>query len=166
MSKLIDEIDNPFWQFSVNLYKDKRVQRVLLNLQQLHSLNINSILFSLWLAAENIKLTSSEFLFIIKKVDMIQTDVTSKIRQIRNTIKHKLSLENKVANYQFYQNILTLELESEAVQQFELYQAVMVKMTSLSIKSSKINPKKYLNLLVNDKFVFDDLLNCIKSSKK
>ncbi|MCF6775375.1 TIGR02444 family protein [Thiotrichales bacterium 19X7-9] len=160
MSKILDEANNPFWQFSLKLYKNKQIELSLINLQEQYDLNINCILFALWLAYANIQLQSGEFQDIIKSVKVIQSTVTKPIRKARKTIKLNQSQYPDI----FYQNLLQVELESEALQQQTLYQSVSHDKNKQTNKYNNLYIKKYLKILYFDINIFNDLLSCIDNS--
>ena len=43
-------LDNEFWRFSLEVYQDEEVQRLCLSLQDDYGLDVNVVLFCLWLS--------------------------------------------------------------------------------------------------------------------
>ncbi|TNF65369.1 MAG: TIGR02444 family protein [Gammaproteobacteria bacterium] len=144
MSSILDEVNNPFWQFSLKLYKNKQIESALINLQEQYDLNINCILFALWLAYVDIQLQPNEFQDIIKSVEVMQSNITKVIRKARKSVK----LNQSQYPDMFYQNLLQIELESEALQQQKLYQLAS-KFKQTEIKINSLLAKQYLKWLFN-----------------
>ncbi len=83
-------LDNPFWHFSLSIWKNKALQSSLLSLQDEQSFRINLILFSMWLGLEN-KLIAAHLESIEKETQSWHEQVVAPLRRIRKTLpKHPL----------------------------------------------------------------------------
>lgn len=120
MDQFLNKKENKFWQFSLQIYQNPKVKKQLLTWQDHYDLNVNCLLFSLWLKKEGLNLDQAIFIKIIQEVKLTQETVTKPLRTIRKQIKKDPLFNNKA----LYQSVLQAELESEKSQQNTLYQSV------------------------------------------
>lgn len=81
-------VDNfPFWSFSIDRYMRPGVSTVCLNLQARHQLDVNIVLFSLWLADQNYAGDQNSFVALIAKAEELHTNVVRALRLVRQKLK-------------------------------------------------------------------------------
>lgn len=127
--ELIVQLDNPFWQFSIRLYKDKDIRERCLYLQNTKQANVNLLLLSAWLAYAVEPISEHEFRKACNSIADWHIAVTEPLRTTRCYLK-TISAEDYIDA--MYQQLLADELNSEAYQQHKLYQFFINKQKSHS----------------------------------
>ena len=109
---------NPFWQFSVNLYKNEPIKYACLYLQNTQDININLLLFLLWVAKTTRGAVSEKQLTQISdRLDYWHSSITIPMRKIRT--KDILQVEQ----YRHVRRaVLSAELFSDQLEQAILYE--------------------------------------------
>jgi len=115
---LSDDLDNPFWQFSLKIYQHEKVKEACLSFQNQEGINVNLLLLCCWLAYGVEEISQFEFHQACSRITAWQQQVTHPLRQIRQYLKTTQEA-HWVKN--FYQHVLVDEISSEAYQQFILY---------------------------------------------
>lgn len=116
---LINALDNPFWQFSLKVYSSPDVRQHCFTLQNDWQANVNLILFSCWAAYALDDLDDGEWLAACRSIDDWHEPVTVALRQIRHYLS---SHKEQELTGQYYNQVLNLEITSEAFQQKKLSQ--------------------------------------------
>ncbi|CEG58654.1 TIGR02444 family protein [Legionella fallonii] len=137
---MINELTNPFWDYSLTLYAHEEVRQLCLDLQDSYNANVNIVLWCCWYAAEK-GLVSQE---LLQQILMHNTPwhqhVTCQLRHARQWLKKNQS--NELVE-PYGQQILQLEITSEAFQQKQLYEL------SLAQKKTNHNHNKVEAARVN-----------------
>lgn len=107
--------DNPFWQFSLAVYKNKEVETLCLQLQDDYQIEVNTLLFSIWLATQGRKFDASLLTQNPRLLDW-QINIISSLRKTR------LSIAQHEKNHPLYQEVKSLELAAEQEIQCILWQ--------------------------------------------
>ena len=115
---LIDELDNPFWQFSLKIYQHEEVKEDCLWFQNQEGANVNLLLLCCWLACAVEEISQREFNEACLLIDSWQQHVTQALRRVRQYLKNAQRTDWVK---HFYQHVLADEISSEAYQQFILY---------------------------------------------
>lgn len=79
------QLDNDFWQFSLSIWQDKKIQEALLRLQDIQHLRVNLLLFSMWLGIER-KSISHHFIMALKSTEAWHQRVVSPLREVRKAL--------------------------------------------------------------------------------
>ena len=79
--------DFPFWSFSIDRYMRPGVSRLCLNLQERHQLDVNILLFSLWLADQDKAVDHELFVQLIQGAEEFHTNVVKPLRHTRQRLK-------------------------------------------------------------------------------
>lgn len=143
---MIDALINPFWNYSLKLYAHEEIKSLCLSLQDSYKANVNIVLWCCWYATEK-GLASQE---LIEEILMHNTPwqqhVTCQLRQIRQWLKNNQSNE-LVEPYR--QQILQLEITSEAFQQQQLYEFSMTqkKTDHNKMDAVRVNLQRYFTTL-------------------
>lgn len=78
---------NPFWQFSLQLYSQAGVLEACLSLQDRFGRPVNWVLWSLWLASQQQRLTEQVLVRAGKELHPWQQQVLQPAREVRRQIK-------------------------------------------------------------------------------
>ena len=108
---------NPFWTFSLGYYRGAGVSEACLELQDNCGVDVNVVLFLLWLATQKRQVAETEVRRIAEKVRPWQADVIAPIRALRRKLKGDAPLLDKGAAELFRTKIKAVELRSERLQQ-------------------------------------------------
>ncbi len=108
---------SPFWTFSLGYYRGAGVSEACLELQDNCGVDVNVVLFLLWMASQKRALAADEVRALADKVRPWQVDVIGPIRALRRKLKTDAPLLDKGAAELFRTKIKAVELESERLQQ-------------------------------------------------
>jgi uncharacterized protein (TIGR02444 family) len=111
----------PFWTFSLGYYRGAGVSEACLELQDNCGVDVNVVLFLLWMASQKRRLAADQVKLIADKVRPWQLDVIGPIRALRRMLKTDAPLLDKGPAELFRTKIKALELESERLQQEAMY---------------------------------------------
>jgi uncharacterized protein (TIGR02444 family) len=113
--------DTPFWRFSLAFYRQAGVAEACIALQDDCGVDVNLMLFLLWLAAGGRQLSMDN----VKELDAAVRDwrelTIIPIRDIRRKLKAAPTLVEAGKQEAFRTKIKTVELEAERLQQEALY---------------------------------------------
>jgi uncharacterized protein (TIGR02444 family) len=113
--------DTPFWRFSLQFYRRAGVAEACIALQDQCGVDVNLLLFLLWLAANGRQLSAAD----IKQLDdAVRTwrDLTIiPIRDVRRRLKSAPTLVETGKQEAFRNKVKAVELEAERLQQEALY---------------------------------------------
>ncbi len=125
-------LDNPFWQFSLGIWKNTHCQTVLLDLQNKEHWAINQLLFACWCGLKkcNTKHLSASALI---QAQQWQQDWVSPLRNQRQ------NLRNQSWQKQLKQALQQVELFAEQVEQGLLFIAYDTKPNTLMSVNSSLN---------------------------
>jgi len=127
-----DPLNNPFWQFSLDVYAHADIAPKCLHLQEKHQIDVNLILFGLWLGYEGWlipdKVIAQE---ITKNVAQWRTDVIIPLRRYRVNFQ---SLNKGLSNKKnpLRKQLKKLEIDAEQVEQAILYELSQQKTLKLT----------------------------------
>jgi uncharacterized protein (TIGR02444 family) len=112
---------SPFWTFSLGYYRGAGVSEACLELQDNCGVDVNVVLFLLWLASQKRTLAADQVKLVADKVRRWQIDVIGPIRALRRMLKSDAPLLDKGSAELFRTKIKAIELESERLQQQAMY---------------------------------------------
>jgi len=112
---------SPFWTFSLGYYRGAGVSEACLELQDNCGVDVNVVLFLLWLASQERRLATDQIRLVADKVRPWQVDVIGPIRSLRRMLKTDAPLLDKGSAELFRTKIKAIELESERLQQQAMY---------------------------------------------
>jgi uncharacterized protein (TIGR02444 family) len=112
---------SPFWKFSLGYYRGAGVSEACLELQDRCGVDVNVVLFLLWLASQRLVVPPEQVKRLADKVRPWQTDVIAPIRSLRRMLKSDAPLLDKGSAELFRTKIKAVELESERLQQEAMY---------------------------------------------
>src|ERR1700686_3536434 len=112
---------SPFWKFSLGFYRGAGVSEACLELQDHCGVDVNVMLFLLWMASQKRVLAADQVKLLADKVRPWQIDVIGPIRSLRRMLKTDAPLLDKGSAELFRTKIKAIELESERLQQEAMY---------------------------------------------
>lgn len=112
-----------FWDFSIRVYRSKKLADACLSLQDESGADVNLLLFCCWAAAANVELDGDTFQKALQFSRFWTTDVVRPLRKVRTTMKRS-DRKAKTVQAEFYnelrESIKAVELRAEKLQQQEL----------------------------------------------
>ena len=108
---------NPFWTFSLGYYRGAGVSEACLELQDNSGVDVNVVLFLLWVASQKRSVPADQVKTIADKVRPWQIEVIGPIRALRRKLKTDAPLLDRGSAELFRTKIKAIELESERLQQ-------------------------------------------------
>jgi uncharacterized protein (TIGR02444 family) len=114
-------VDTPFWRFSLNFYRQAGVAEACITLQDDCGVDVNLMLFLLWLAANGRQLSTAEVKQLDQAVRGWRELTIIPIRNVRRALKGAPTLVETGRQEGFRTKIKALELEAERLQQEALY---------------------------------------------
>jgi uncharacterized protein (TIGR02444 family) len=113
--------DTPFWRFSLNFYRQAGVAEACIALQDDCSVDVNLMLFLLWLAAGGRQLSMDDITELDAAVRGWRELTIIPIRDARRKLKGAPTILESGKQEAFRTKIKALELEAERLQQEALY---------------------------------------------
>lgn len=136
--------ESPFWRFSLALYARPAVAGACVALQDRHGVDVNVLLFLLWLAATGRRLSSGEVKAVDDRVEAWRTAAVVPLRALRRGLKGHSSLGYDGAVEDLRIRIKGIELEAEHMQQEDLY--AMAMSTTLGLEDGSVRSAASDNL--------------------
>ena len=113
--------DTPFWRFSLNFYRQAGVAEACIALQDDCGVDVNLMLFLLWLAANGQQLSVENIKELDQAVHSWRDLTIIPIREIRRRLKAAPTLVEAGKQEAFRTKVKAIELEAERLQQEALY---------------------------------------------
>jgi uncharacterized protein (TIGR02444 family) len=115
--------ETPFWRFSLQFYRQAGVSDACIALQDGCGVDVNLLLFLLWLAAGRRKLSGPDVTGLDDRVRDWRNLTIVPIRDVRRKLKGAATLVAASRQEAFRTKIKAIELEAERLQQEALYEA-------------------------------------------
>ncbi|RAI44193.1 TIGR02444 family protein [Rhodoplanes roseus] len=112
---------SPFWRFSLATYRKPGVAEACLALQDGFSVDVNVLLFVMWLGTGGRRLDDVETQFVIDQAAGWAREIVVPLRGVRRRLKEDAPLVDAAAAQAFRTQVKRLELEAERLQQEALY---------------------------------------------
>ena len=132
-------LENPFWQFSLSLYAKPEVTEYCLTLQDKHNMQVNLLLYSIWLSTKGCILEPLR----IKQNSQLQNWLTQVIPSIREA---RIQVGENSKQDPLYKQLKACELKAEQRAQAILFS--LKRKTSEQIDTSL--PIEFNNLLTQN----------------
>lgn len=145
-AKLVYNLDNPFWRFSLMVYQHDEVKHACLELQTTYEINVNLLLLCCWLAYAVEPVSPDALEKAAACVENWHKEVTESLRNTRAWIKSHVPQTTWMKD--FYQQLLVDELASEAYQQDLLYACFKSQQKNTFSKNEAL-ATQYLECLFN-----------------
>jgi uncharacterized protein (TIGR02444 family) len=123
---------NPFWDYSVELYRRPGVEAACLELQRRHGLDVNLVLLCCWLASRGVELDQATLRAARHAVASWQAEVVRLLRAVRQRLKARLTDPEPGSVVERWPGLaaalreraLALEIDGERLAQLGLCRAV------------------------------------------
>jgi uncharacterized protein (TIGR02444 family) len=112
---------NPFWQFSLRLYRVPGVAPACLRLQDEAGADVNVLFFLLWNASRGVRLSAAAIAGADGHIAPWREAAVKPLRAVRRSLKDDDVLQDAAAAEAFRTRVKGLELEAERLQQEALY---------------------------------------------
>jgi len=112
----------PFWRFSLHLYRQPGVADACIALQDGCGVDVNLLLFVMWLAAARQRLSQADVQKLEDAVRGWRNLTIVPIRDVRRELKEKATLVESGKQEAFRNRIKAVELEAERLQQEALFE--------------------------------------------
>jgi len=109
--------ETPFWRFSLKFYRQPSVSEACIALQDEFGVDVNLLLFLLWLASDDRQLSVDEVRMLDDNVRDWRNLTIVPIRDVRRKLKGAATLVDPGAQEAFRNKVKTVELEAERLQQ-------------------------------------------------
>jgi uncharacterized protein (TIGR02444 family) len=121
MAETSTNADTPFWRFSLAFYRQAGVAEACIALQDGCGVDVNLMLFLLWLAAGGQQLSIDNIKELDQAVRSWRELMIVPIRKVRRKLKGAPTLVEAGKQEAFRTKIKAIELEAERLQQEALY---------------------------------------------
>ena len=125
MTDTATSADTPFWRFSLKFYRQGGVSEACIDLQDGYGVDVNLLLFLLWLASDGRQLSAADVKTLDDNVRSWRTLTIVPIRDVRRKLKGVATLVEPGTQEAFRNKVKAVELEAEQLQQaatLRLYQ--------------------------------------------
>jgi uncharacterized protein (TIGR02444 family) len=112
---------SPFWRFSLRFYRKPGVADACIALQDGCGVDVNILLFLLWLATERRCVRTAAVRELCARTAPWRNDVVAPLRTIRRRLKDGSALIERSAAEVFRARVKSLELASERLEQEALF---------------------------------------------
>jgi uncharacterized protein (TIGR02444 family) len=113
--------ETPFWRFSLKFYRQGGVSEACIELQDRFGVDVNLLLFLVWLASDDRQLSAEEVRMLDDNVRDWRNLTIVPIRDVRRRLKGAETLVDPGVQEAFRNKVKTVELEAEQLQQEALY---------------------------------------------
>jgi uncharacterized protein (TIGR02444 family) len=126
----------PIWDFVLNYYGRKGVSEALIGLQDSHGIDVNMLLFLMWMAAQKKSVAAGDIKLVSDASHPWQRSVVVPIRGVRRLLKDNAPLVAPDAAAAFRKKVQAIELEGEQLQ-LNAMAALAAKLTPASARSAE-----------------------------
>jgi uncharacterized protein (TIGR02444 family) len=113
--------ETPFWRFSLKFYRQSGVSEACIELQDRFGVDVNLLLFLVWLASDDRQLSAEEVRMLDDNVRDWRNLTIVPIRDVRRRLKGTETLVDPGVQEAFRNKVKTVELEAERLQQEALF---------------------------------------------
>ena len=121
MTERETKTETPFWRFSLNFYRQPGVSDACIALQDGCGVDVNLLLFLLWLASDDRQLSAEEVQLLDDNVRDWRNLTIVPIRDARRKLKGAATLVAPDKQEAFRTKVKAIELDAERLQQEALY---------------------------------------------
>lgn len=117
--------DHPFWDFALGVYRSDGVPPACLNLQESHGIDVNLMLFCLWLGHSGRgALDGAEMDAVIAASDLWHRKIVKSLRFVRRALKDGFAEAPEDLRQQLRAQVQATEIDAEHLEQLILAGAV------------------------------------------
>ena len=117
----MEKRESPFWRFSLSLYRQDGVPPACIALQDNHGVDVNVMLYGLWLATQGRKLSGQDMAGVNGLVRGWRDDVVVPLRAVRRILKEPDIAFDTPDTKALRERVKAVELEAERLQQETLF---------------------------------------------
>jgi uncharacterized protein (TIGR02444 family) len=121
MTEVETQTGSPFWRFSLRFYRRAEVADACIALQEGCGVDVNILLFLLWLATDGRRIGTDEVASVCAKAGPWRDEVVAPLRRLRRRLKGGAPLVQSNLAELFRTRIKAVELEAERLQQEALF---------------------------------------------
>lgn len=121
MSDTTRAATNPLWDFSLAIYSSKEVQAACLELQDGSGVDVNAMLYVLWLASLGRKLDTAAVRQVLDTFDPWRAEVVVPLRVARRALREPAAVIDAEGAASLRAQVKKVELEAERLQQWALW---------------------------------------------
>lgn len=127
----MDFPDHPFWDFAIQVYAAEGVSEACLHLQERHGIDVNIMLFCLWLGASGAGiLAEDEMVAAMEASDAWHRDVVRGLRAVRRLLKDGFPDAPRRLVQDLRAQVQRTEIEAEHLEQLLLAGAVAGRLSA------------------------------------
>jgi uncharacterized protein (TIGR02444 family) len=126
---------SPFWRFSLQFYRQPGVADACIALQEEAGVDVNLLLFLLWHAAQNRRLSAADIAALERKIGTWRDTTVIPLRTLRRALKAPPALVASETAEAFRTRIKAVELEAERLQQEAMYELASVSLLGEAVTS-------------------------------
>ena len=116
------ECDNPFWNFSIDIYTDPEVAAECLTLQRRLNIDVNVLLFCAWIgSAKRTKLSDEDLAAVEARGRPWHDAVVRPLRDIRVELKRSPAIEDNAVK-ELRRDVAQIEIRAEQIEQARLFE--------------------------------------------
>lgn len=108
--------NNPFWSYSLTQYSQPECEAFCLAAQNQYAIDVNLILFGVWLANQGKRLDLTR---LPKPITLHQQHIIQPLRELRIALKSASELDSQIQHLR--NHLKKVELQAEQVEQWWLY---------------------------------------------
>lgn len=128
---------SPFWRFSLAFYRKPSVAEACLALQDRAGVDVNVLLFLLWLAHARRRLSPDDVQLVDDRVGAWRSAAVLPLRALRRRLKGHASLGSDGAVEDLRTRIKGIEMEAERLQQEAMY--TLSQSTTLGLADDSVS---------------------------
>lgn len=118
------ELDNPFWRFSLSVYRAQAVRETSLEAQDRFGADVNLMLLCCWIGFSGVMLDEKGLRRLDRLVDGWRREVVDPIRTVRRRLADAIGPMAPQLTKALRDDVKGVELRAEQVQQAVLYRAL------------------------------------------
>ena len=143
--------DHPFWDFSLDVYMSEGVGAACLELQDAHELDVNILLFCMWVGASGRgALTADQMFAVTGAVEEWHHDVVRALRAVRVRMKGGVGDSPAELTESLRQRIQKAEIDCEHTEQLMLAASV-----DLGVDNERASADRLVDAISNISAYFD-----------
>lgn len=150
--------------FSLDIYQQKEVKEICLNLQDQFGFNVNFILAAMWAAAWQQEIKLSHFKFFQQQLWSIETEIVRPLRHARRAVSADLFSFPPEEKAVFKEQLLAVEIAAEKLFQQQLEALILNQFSEMknqvqSVKKVSLNSEDFKKLAVTNLLQYALLIN-------
>jgi uncharacterized protein (TIGR02444 family) len=142
-----DWAPNPFWDFSIVLYRKPGVAEACIALQERLGIDVNLLLYFAWLGSEGRALSQSEAAAVVAHVTAWHDEVVRPLRALRTDLKGNTKGAPPPVAERLRAQIKSAELNAERIEQEMLYALPRAERSAPGKSPARSNIERYLEAL-------------------